>query len=102
MADEEKNESDKEKEEPVEVQTEEEQSSKRRVLEIRPKNPSPEVNDDEPPKLTLGGVFSVIRKKGLLEALSDDAWGPHVHLVTILIIILMIAVGVAIIQFSTM
>jgi hypothetical protein len=89
-------------EDSMEVEPEEEESSTRReILEIRPKDPSPEVNDPEPPELTIGGVLGIVRKKGLIGALSDDAWAPHVHLVMLLVIITMIAIGVAIIQLAT-
>jgi hypothetical protein len=73
---------------------------RRKVREIIPTDPSPEVFEDEPPKLTIGGVFGIVKKKGLLGALSDDAWGPHVHLVMLLIIIFFIAVGVALVQLT--
>ena len=76
---------------------EEEETRTKTVVEIIPKNPSPEIHNDEPPKFSLNGVFTIIRKKGLMEAMSDDAWGPHVHLVMILIVITLIAIGVAIV-----
>ncbi|UCH88027.1 MAG: hypothetical protein JSV49_07080 [Thermoplasmata archaeon] len=70
----------------------EEKSERRQVLEIRPKDPSPEVNDAEPPRYSLGGVLNTVKKKGLLEALADDAWGPHVHLTLLLTVIIFIAI----------
>jgi hypothetical protein len=89
-------------EESMEVDpVDDEQSVRREILEIRPKDPSPEVFDPEPPELTIGGVLGIVKKKGLIGALSDDAWAPHVHLVMLLVIITMIAIGVAIIQLAT-
>ena len=80
---------------------EESGGSRREIKEIRPKNPSPEINDPEPPTYSLSGVIGVIKKKGLNEAILDDAWGPHVHITLIISIIICIGLIVAAIQLST-
>jgi hypothetical protein len=83
--------------EQIEV-VEEETMTRRHIEEIIPTDTAPEVNDPEPPKLTIPGVMGIVKKKGLAGALSDDAWGPHVHLVMLLVIIFLIALGIALIQ----
>lgn len=94
---EEKSENEAEESEVVEV-VEEEKSIRREIQEIIPTDTAPEVNDPEPPQLSISGVLNIVKKKGLAGALSDDAWGPHVHLVMLLVIIFLIAIGIAIIQ----
>lgn len=87
---------------PEEVEPiEDDKSIRREITEIRPTDPSPEVFGEEPPNFSLGGVLGIIKKKGLAGAHADDAWGPHVHLFIIMIIIFLIALGVAIVQFTT-
>lgn len=86
---------------PVEVDPiDEDKTVKRDIQEIRPTDNLPDVDLAEPPKLTIGGVLDVIKKKGLVGAISDDAWGPHVHLIILLIIISLVAVSVGVIQFA--
>jgi hypothetical protein len=79
----------------------EEKVVRREIREIIPDDTMPEVNDPEPPELSVGGVLGVVRKKGLIGAISDDAWGPHVHLLMLISIIFIVAVVIAIIQVVT-
>jgi hypothetical protein len=92
---------DQKDEQPKTDEPEEETHTRREIVEIRPKDPSPEINDPEPPKFSIGGVLAVVKKKGLLEAITDDAWGPHVHLVLLMSIVSIIAIIIAIVQFSS-
>lgn len=103
MADEESpgNPTEKETEEEVPQDARDEKVIRRDIREIIPDDTMPEVNDPEPPELSIGGVLEVVRKKGLVGAISDDAWGPHVHLLMIISIIFIIAIVIAIIQAIT-
>ena len=50
----------------------------------------------EPPPLTPGNIADVIRRKGFVGAMQDEAMGPHIHLVTVLGVVVIIAIGVAV------
>jgi hypothetical protein len=54
----------------------------------------------EPPSLTVANVASVIRRKGYIGALMDEGMGPHIHLLTILGGVVLIAIVVAIVGLS--
>ena len=51
----------------------------------------------EPPALNAANVMGVIRRKGFVGAMTDEAMGPHIHLVTILGIVVLIAIAVGIV-----
>ena len=74
---------------------------RREIREIIPTDTMPDVNEPDPPLLSVTGALNVVKKKGLLGAITDDAWGPHVHLLMLLVIILIMAVTIAIIQTVT-
>ena len=49
----------------------------------------------EPPALNVKNVIDVIKRKGYVGAMQDEAMGPHIHLITILGVVVIIAVVVA-------
>jgi hypothetical protein len=51
----------------------------------------------EPPALTFGNVVGVLRRKGFVGAMTDEAMGPHIHLITIIGIVVIISVVVGIV-----
>ena len=81
--------------------TDDDEVVRREIREIIPTDTMPDVNEPEPPKLSVTGALNVVKKKGLLGAITDDAWGPHVHLLMLLVIIFIMAVTIAIIQVAT-
>jgi len=52
----------------------------------------------EPPALNMTNVRGVIRRKGLIGALSDEGMGPHIHLMMVLSLVVVIAVGVGVVS----
>ena len=50
----------------------------------------------EPPALNVANVTRVIREKGFAGAMTDEGMGPHIHLSTILGVVVIIAIGVGV------
>jgi hypothetical protein len=69
------------------------------TVEVTEEEEEEEVYDDdlqEPPSLKPGELMKVIRKKGVLGAMRDEGMGPHMHLFTIIGIVIIIAIGVGV------
>ena len=55
----------------------------------------------EPPSLRPGTVLAVIKRKGLIGAMKDEAMGPHMHLLAILGVVVLIAISVGALSLAT-
>ena len=56
---------------------------------------------DVPPEFSIGELITLFRELGISEALKDEAWGPHVHLLIILFTVFIIAILIGIITWVT-
>ena len=66
------------------------------TVEVEEEGDDPSLELQEPPSMTPGNVMGVIRKKGLMGAMKDEGMGPHMHLLAIMGVVILIAIGVGV------
>lgn len=81
------------------------------LIEVKPLDTSaPSTSDDsmyipdnipeEPPEFSIGEMIGMFRERSFSEILKDEAWGPHVHLLIILVTVFFIAIVIGVITWA--
>ena len=82
------------------------------LIEVKPLDPTaPSTSEDsmyipdqpipeEPPEFSIGEMIGMFRERSFSEILKDEAWGPHVHLLIILVTVFFIAIVIGVITWA--
>ena len=55
---------------------------------------------EEPPEFSIGNLITTFREKGIINALNDEAMGPHTHLFLLLTLVFFLAIIIGIAQLA--